>query len=80
MAINAEDDPFQPNDSIPKAQAERSSHLGIVTTKYGGHVGFVEGWIPSGYFWSDRFVINNFSFRFNSILFQVGCGFPQNCF
>merc|ERR1712098_865161 len=48
MAINAEDDPFQPSDSIPKAQAERSSHLGIVTTKYGGHVGFVEGWIPSG--------------------------------
>jgi len=58
MAINAEDDPFQPNDSIPKAQAERSSHLGIVTTKYGGHVGFVEGWIPSGYFWSDRLVVD----------------------
>lgn len=58
MAINAEDDPFQPSDSIPKAQAERSSHLGIVTTKYGGHVGFVEGWIPSGYFWSDRLVVD----------------------
>ena len=56
MPINAEDDPFQPGDSIPKAQAERSSHVGIVTTKYGGHVGFVEGWIPTGFFWSDRLV------------------------
>jgi len=56
MAINAEDDPFQPEDSLPKAQAERSSHVAIVTTKYGGHVGFVEGWIPTGFFWSDRLV------------------------
>jgi len=54
FAINAEDDPFQPEDSIPKTQAESSSHVAILTTKYGGHVGWLEGWIPSGYFWSDR--------------------------
>ena len=48
FAINAEDDPFQPEDSIPKTQAESSSHVAILTTKYGGHVGWLEGWIPSG--------------------------------
>ena len=56
MAINAEDDPFQPGDSLPKHVANSSDHLAIVSTPYGGHVGFVEGWIPTGYFWSDRLV------------------------
>ena len=54
LAINAEDDPFQPGDSIPKEGATDSSHLAILTTKYGGHVGWMEGWIPNGYFYSDR--------------------------
>jgi len=54
LAVNAEDDPFQPWDSIPKEGAGRSSHLAILTTKYGGHVGFMEGWLPNGYFYSDR--------------------------
>jgi len=54
LAINAEDDPFQPGDSIPKRGAEESNHLAILTTKYGGHVGFMDGWIPKGVFYSDR--------------------------
>ena len=54
LAINAEDDPFQPGDSIPTEGANRSSHLAILATKYGGHVGFMEGWMPNGYFYSDR--------------------------
>jgi len=54
LAINAEDDPFQPGDSIPREGAGRSSHLAILTTKYGGHVGFMDGWLPNGYFYSDR--------------------------
>ena len=48
LAINAEDDPFQPGDSIPTEGANRSSHLAILATKYGGHVGFMEGWMPNG--------------------------------
>ena len=51
FAINAEDDPFQPEDSIPKVQAETSSHVAILTTKYGGHVGWLEGWVPTGKYW-----------------------------
>ena len=54
LAINAEDDPFQPGDSLPKEGAARSSDLAIVTTQYGGHVGFVDGFLPTGYFYSDR--------------------------
>eukprot|EP00092_Neocalanus_flemingeri_P033261 GFUD01036168.1.p1 GENE.GFUD01036168.1~~GFUD01036168.1.p1 ORF type:complete len:403 (-),score=140.01 GFUD01036168.1:67-1275(-) len=54
LAVNAEDDPFQPGDSIPREGADRSSHLAILTTKYGGHVGFMDGWLPNGYFYSDR--------------------------
>jgi len=54
LALNAEDDPFQPGDSIPMEGAENSSHLAILVTKYGGHVGFMDGWLPNGYFFSDR--------------------------
>ena len=54
LAINAEDDPFQPGDSLPKEGAVKSSHLAIASTRYGGHVGFVDGWFPNGYFYSDR--------------------------
>ena len=32
----------------------RSSHVAIMTTKYGGHIGLMEGTIPSRYFYSDR--------------------------
>merc|ERR1719320_2293742 len=54
LALNAEDDPFQPGDSIPYIGAQNSSHMAIMTTKYGGHIGFMEGTIPSRYFYSDR--------------------------
>lgn len=54
LALNAEDDPFQPGDSIPYNGAQKSTHVAILTTKYGGHIGFMEGTIPSRYFYSDR--------------------------
>jgi len=57
LAINAADDPFQPDDSLPKEAAAVSSHVALLTTRYGGHVGWMEGWVPvSGYYWSDRLV------------------------
>jgi len=54
LALNAEDDPFQPGDSIPRQGAENSTHVAILTTKYGGHIGFMEGTVPTRYFYSDR--------------------------
>ena len=40
-------------------QSKRNLFLTNVPThyRYGGHVGWMEGWVPvSGYYWSDRLV------------------------
>lgn len=54
LSLSAEDDPFQPGESLPKEAAARSSHVGILATKYGGHIGFMEGTFPTRYHYSDR--------------------------
>lgn len=54
LALSALDDPFQPGDSLPTEGAERSSHVAILATKYGGHIGFMEGALPTRYHYSDR--------------------------
>lgn len=54
LALNADDDPFQPRDSLPTDGATKSSHVAILATKYGGHIGFMEGAIPTRYHYSDR--------------------------
>ncbi|CAG7834265.1 unnamed protein product [Allacma fusca] len=48
FGFNAEDDPMSPGDSLPKAQAlELGSKLALVTTVRGGHLGYLEGWLPT---------------------------------
>ena len=54
LSLNAEDDPFQPGDTIPTDEARQCDHLGVLTTRYGGHIGFMEGLIPTRYHFSDR--------------------------
>lgn len=54
LALNAEDDPFQPGDSIPTGGAEGSSHVAILTTRRGGHIGFMEGALPTTCHYADR--------------------------
>jgi len=54
LAISAEDDPFQPGESIPTDEAKESDHVAILRTKYGGHIGFMEGWLPTRYHFTDR--------------------------
>lgn len=54
LSLNAEDDPFQPGDTIPTSEARECDHLGVLTTTYGGHIGFMEGIFPTRYHFSDR--------------------------
>ena len=54
LALNAEDDPFSPGDSLPVDEAKKSDYFTMLTTTYGGHIGFMEGLLPTRYHYSDR--------------------------
>jgi len=46
LIINAEDDPFLPNEALARARATASPAIEFVTTKCGGHTGFISGTLP----------------------------------
>lgn len=54
VCLSAADDPFQPLQGIPVEAAKKSSHVAIVVTSRGGHIGFMEGVIPTNTYYSDR--------------------------
>lgn len=54
LAINADDDPFQPGDALPTEETSSNDYVAILKTQYGGHIGFMEGWAPTRYHFSDR--------------------------
>ncbi|XP_040577679.1 phospholipase ABHD3 [Lepeophtheirus salmonis] len=54
LAINSNDDPFQPGKTIPCGEAVETDNIGILTTEYGGHIGFLEGYIPNRICFTDR--------------------------
>ncbi|BHF84151.1 Phospholipase abhd3 [Sparganum proliferum] len=48
LCFVAADDPFVPLSSIPLDAIAKSSHVMLVLTKHGGHIGFLDSLLPTG--------------------------------
>jgi predicted alpha/beta-fold hydrolase len=55
LCISAEDDPFLPREALDRARAAASPSVHFVTTRRGGHVGFVGA---SMTFWAEELVVD----------------------
>lgn len=62
LVVNARDDPFLPEATLP-AQDEVSSEVTLEFTPRGGHVGFVSGTFPGNIDWLPRRVLYFFEHR-----------------
>jgi hypothetical protein len=58
LALNAEDDPFLPNEVLPKVKQAASAAVDFRTTPAGGHVGFIGGGAPwRCEYWAEELVV-----------------------
>lgn len=58
LAVSAEDDPFVPQDVLPRVHSAASPAVDLRTTPMGGHVGFIAGTFPWGAeYWAEEFVV-----------------------
>lgn len=58
LALNAEDDPFVPQESLRRAREAASPAIDFRTTPAGGHVGFIGGAAPwSCEYWAEELVV-----------------------
>ncbi len=56
LCVNAADDMFAPFCSLPVDEVEESSHVAMMVTSRGGHIGFMEGFLPILPFYSERLI------------------------
>ncbi|MBX7116049.1 MAG: alpha/beta fold hydrolase [Myxococcaceae bacterium] len=57
LLISAEDDPLAPASMLP-LEARENPALTVVTTRQGGHVGFVEGSWRAPHYWAEQQVLH----------------------
>jgi len=63
LLVNAKDDPVVPPVLLPYSELDENENLVLVTTNYGGHLGFAKGFIqPEKYSWADEFCLQWFQF------------------
>ncbi|CRK96417.1 CLUMA_CG009833, isoform A [Clunio marinus] len=74
LCLSAADDPFQPFDAIPIKAAEDSSHVAIVVTARGGHIGFLDGVWPGH---KDQYMGRLFAQYFSAALFDKDGEFAE---
>ncbi|ALC42016.1 Hydr1 [Drosophila busckii] len=67
LCLSAADDPFQPLDAIPIKAANQCTHVAIIITARGGHIGFLEGMWPST---KDQYMCRMFTEYFSKALFD----------
>jgi predicted alpha/beta-fold hydrolase len=59
LCINAEDDPFLPPEALERARAAASPAVQMITTRCGGHVGFIGGISPwACVYWAEEVVVD----------------------
>lgn len=55
VCVNAADDMFCPASSIPYEEVLSTSNIALVISSRGGHIGFMDGFLPATPFFSERF-------------------------
>jgi uncharacterized protein len=59
LCISSEDDPFLPHEVLARARAAASPAIEFLTTKHGGHVGFISGILPwKSTYWAEELVVD----------------------
>lgn len=54
LCVSAADDMFSPKPFLPIQEITKSSHVAVVVTERGGHIGFMDGFFPFGTFYLER--------------------------
>ncbi|HVT04518.1 MAG TPA: alpha/beta fold hydrolase [Thermoanaerobaculia bacterium] len=59
LCLSALDDPFLPADVLEKVRGAVPQQVRLLTTRFGGHVGFIGGLAPwSAHFWGEKLIVD----------------------